>query len=280
MAFRFWAVITGIVLVYSLLVFRVYDLQMRNGRYFLARAQSEYVSSVSLDAPRGMIYFTDRDSSHFPVVMNKDFPIVYAVPKSIGDIKEAARLLSDTLDIPTVTLLARFSKSQSEYELLKKKVDPAVADAVAKLNIKGVYVDSAPSRFYLRGELAAHLLGYVGTTVNTGSGERGYYGVEEFYNSTLAGIPGERLKGEVIKPRPGKDIVLTIYPNIQLEAERALSNLVEAYKARVGSVIVEDPLTGKILAMGSIPTFDPNYYGQFPIASFLNPVTQNVYEPG
>jgi len=73
---------------------------------------------------------------------------------------------------------------------------------------------------------------------------------------------------------------LTIDPNIQIEAERILDKLVSECKAKGGSVIVEDPKTGKILAMGGYPNFDPNDYGKFPIANFLNPTTQQIYEPG
>jgi cell division protein FtsI/penicillin-binding protein 2 len=74
--------------------------------------------------------------------------------------------------------------------------------------------------------------------------------------------------------------VLTLDPNIQIEAERILVSAVERHAATGGSVIVQDPVTGKILAMASAPAFDPNAYQESPIDTFLNPAVQEIYEPG
>ena len=81
-------------------------------------------------------------------------------------------------------------------------------------------------------------------------------------------------------PKDGDNIQLTIDANIQSHAEEVLATLVTGYRGEGGTVIVADPKTGKILAMASYPTFDPNTYGEFEIGSFLNPSVQSVYEPG
>jgi cell division protein FtsI/penicillin-binding protein 2 len=146
-----------------------------------------------------------------------------------------------------------------------------VAQAVNDANVKGVYADYESERYYPLGSVASQVLGYVGPNAS-GAGESGHYGIEGFYNNVLKGPPSTDGVGE--------DINLTIDPNIESEAENIFDNLVTANGATGGSVIVEDPQTGKILAMGATPDFDPNNYGQSPIANFLNPSVQAVYEPG
>jgi cell division protein FtsI/penicillin-binding protein 2 len=273
MASRFTVLIVALLLGYSFLVFKLYDLELVKGGYYTARAQSEVLASAEVDANRGGIYFTDKDGGTLPAAIDKDFPIIYAVPKEILDADEAANALAPILNIPVANLTNIFSKPNDEYESLMKKADPAVAQAVQDLNIKGIYTDTAPSRFYPLGPVASQLLGYVGPNANS-TGESGHYGIEEFYNDTLAGISSGTNAGV------GVDVTLTIDPNIQIEAEKILDNLIVANGATGGSVIVEDPQTGKILAMGASPSFDPNNYASSSIANFLNPVTQEVYEPG
>ncbi|HSV62852.1 MAG TPA: penicillin-binding protein 2, partial [Chthoniobacterales bacterium] len=157
------------------------------------------------------------------------------------------------------------------YELLIKKADPTVAREVNDTNIPGVYADFEPARFYPLSSVASQLLGFVGPN-STKSGESGHYGVEEFYNSMLSGTSSA---GGV-----GADLTLTIDPNIQIEAEKVLDDLVKANNATGGSVIVEDPQTGKILAIGNDPSFDANNYAAAPIGNFLDTAVQSVYEPG
>ncbi|MBI4087446.1 MAG: penicillin-binding protein 2 [Candidatus Liptonbacteria bacterium] len=261
------------------MLFHLYDLQIVKGGYYLARSGAEYLAQEYLDANRGAIYFTGRNGSFLPAVLNKDFPIVYAVPKEIEDVSEAAHALAPILERPAEELKTLFSKKNDLYEMLVKKADPALASQIADLKIKGISVDKQAGRFYPLGSLASHALGFVGPTAQSAA-DAGHYGLEEFYNKDLSGERGSVSGSKIKKTVPGKDVVTTLDPNIQIEAERILENLVKTYKARGGSVIVEDPRTGRILAMGSYPDFDPNQYGEFPIASFLNPNVQQVYEPG
>ncbi len=166
--------------------------------------------------------------------------------------------------MPVSTLENNLSRPNDSYELLVRKADQPVADAVTALGVKGIIVDSEPDRFYPLGTVASQVLGYVGPDSAT-NGERGFYGIEQEYGAALGG---------------GADIDLTIDPNIQIEAEKIMDDTVAQNGATGGSVIVEDPQTGKILAMGATPDFDPNYYSSSSIANFLNPTIESVYEPG
>ncbi len=279
MVIRFSILIVCLALAYSFLLFHLYDLAIVNGDYYLGRAGSEYLSQNLLNANRGSVYFKDKDGNLLPAVLNKDFPVIYSVPKEIDDSSEAANVLTPLLKKSVEELKSIFSKSNDLYEVLVKKANASLVQEVADLKIKGIYVDKEAGRFYPMETLASQALGFVGPTAESAL-DAGHYGLEEFYNKELSGVSGSIAGSKIVKPVPGEDLVLTLDPNIQIEAERILDNLVKTYSASGGSVIVEDPQTGRILAMGSYPNFDPNKYSQFPVASFLNPVTQQIYEPG
>jgi len=274
MAYRFSLVITGIIGAYALLLFHLYQIQLVKGGYYFAKAASEVASSQGINGSRGAIYFTDQNGNELPAAIEKPFPIIYAVPSSIDDVQEAANTMAPILDMPVSTLEKIFKKPNDSYELLVRKADPGVAARVDAANIKGVYADLENDRYYPLGSVASQVLGYVGPNASR-AGESGHYGLESLYNNYLEGMTtsGPSATG-------GSDLQLTIDPNIQTEAEKILDDLVAANGASGGSVIVEDPQTGKILAMGEDPDFNPNSYSSSPIADFLNTNVQSVYEPG
>jgi len=279
MVFRFTVIISILFCAFGLLIWKVYNLQIVHGDYYTARAESEYSALNALTASRGLVYFTDKDGNQLPAVVNKDFPVIYAVPKDVEDPEEAANALSPILNRPVDELEKLLSKPNDSYELLQKKADQSVAGKIEDLKIKGIYIKTESNRFYPLAAVASHILGYVGPN-SENAGESGHYGLEEFYNEVLSGVSGDMFGGKVVEPKQGEDLILTIDPNIQIEAERILANLVGTYKAEGGSVIVEDPKTGKILAMTNLPNFDPNTYSKYPVADFMNSSVQQIYEPG
>ncbi len=243
------------------------------------RAESQYTAANFLKAERGKIYFTDKNGKELPAATNKNFPLVYSVPKVIDDAKETANRLASVLEALPEDLEKKFSKKNDTYELLKRKADAELAGRVEEMEVKGVYVDYVPERFYPFGRMAAHLLGFVSPN-DTDAGESGRYGAEEFYENTLRGKTGEIENSKIVPSQPGSDLALTIDPNVQREAERILENLIKNYSAIGGSVVVMEPESGKILTMASFPNFDPNSYSEADIPDFVNPVTQKIYEPG
>ncbi len=276
---RFLFLIIAIAGGYSFLFFRLYNIQLSKGDYYLARAQSQYMASGSVAAKRGTIYFSDKNDNKLAVAVEKDFPVIYAVPKVIDDAKEAYNRLAQILPDISPSLEKKFSDKSNNYVLLERKTDQSVVDKVTQENIKGIFTDSEPERFYPFGSLASHVLGFVGPN-SADNGESGKYGLEKFYEDLLNGVPGKTEGGKVIQPQDGGDLTLTIDPNIQKQAETLLSSLVKNYKAKAGAFIVEEPSTGKILAMGGAPDFDPNNYSGANVADFLNPAVQKIYEPG
>ncbi len=276
---RLSALIIVFFLGYSALVFKLYNLQLSKGDYYLAQAQSQYAARDALSADRGAIYFTDKNGNRLPAVTTKDFPQIYAVPKEIEDPTEAAHMLAGILNRSAKDLLIQFDKPKDQYELLAKKAEPETASKAKDLKLKGLYVENVSQRFYPFGTLAAHLLGFVAPSADD-AGLNGKYGIEEFYNSVLAGRDGTAKEGRITPARNGEDITLTIDPNIQKEAERVLKDTMDKFGAPGGMFIVAEPKTGKILALGADPGFDPNNYSKYEFSDFINPATQQLYEPG
>jgi cell division protein FtsI/penicillin-binding protein 2 len=256
--------IIGIIVAYAFLLFRMSELQLEKNGYYTARAASEQSASTAAALNRGAIYFMNTDGTTLPVAIDKDFPTIYAVPTAVADVGEAANTLAPILGMPVDALQALLSKPHDSYELLMAKADSSIANEVSSLDLPGIYVDNEPSRYYPLGTVAAQVLGFVGPDASK-IGASGHYGVEKYDDATLAA---------------GNDVTLTIDPNIEIEGEKILEDLVAANGATGGSFIVEEPKTGRILAMAGYPAFDPNSYASSPFADFLNPTVQSIYEPG
>jgi cell division protein FtsI/penicillin-binding protein 2 len=263
MAYRFATVIGILVSAYAFLLFHLFQLQLVKTGFYTAQADSEAASIADSNANRGAIYFTDENGNALPAAVDQEFPIIYADPSVITNPASVAATLAPVLGMPASTLTQIFS-ANSEYHLLINKAPDDVAQKVSTLNIKGVVADYEDERYYPMGPIASQVLGYVGPNA-TNTGESGHYGIEGMDNAEL---------------EAGNDVTLTIDPNVQTEAETVLDNLVAANGATGGDVIVEDPMTGKILAMGGTPSFDPNDYQSSTLADFLNTNLESIYEPG
>lgn len=275
---RFAIILFFIAALYVSLIFNLYRIQIEKGDYYSARAASEQQSRNNLRAARGGLYFTDRYDNKIPAAVNKTYPVIYAVPEEIEDVEEASSMIADILDLDVVKVGVMLGKKNDEYELLIRKATDKQIEDVEMAAIKGIYVGEEDHRFYPFGILASHLLGYVGASSD---GEViGRYGIESFYDKHLAGTPGRLDDGELIKSIAGESMELTIDRNIQSRAEEILSDLVNKFKGEGGVVIVNEPKTGKILAMASNPTFDPNNYSASPISNYLNKAVSAIYEPG
>ena len=229
---------------------------------------------------RGGIYFSDKNGTPVAAAITKAYPVIFAVPKDVKDPELMTAELSGILNIKNDKLFSMLNKgSEDEYELLVKKASNGQVDKIKELKPAGIYIEEENFRFYPLKTLASHVLGFVGSASDN-SGLNGRYGLELLYNGGLGGEEG-RLDGErVIKPIAGKNIYLTIDSNIETAAEEVLFNLIQKYSADQGMVMVQDPKTGKILAMGAYPNFDPNNFSDYKIGDFLNPIVQSVFEPG
>ncbi len=278
---RIKALISVFGILFFVLIFNIYNLQVRKSDYYLIKAESQERASGILEAPRGNIYFTDRNSNLIPAALNKEYPTIFAVPIEVqasGDtMQDYAEKLSPILNLSVEELKKKLSKKADQYELLAEKATGEQISQIKDLNLKGIYIDSHFLRFYPFEDLAAHVLGFVGSSGDT---KKGVYGLESYFDETLAGKDGEIKGDKIIEAKAGDNLILTLDRNIQAEAEEITKKLIDQYDAAAGTVIVQEPQTGRILAMASFPNFNPNDYSKYEIKNFLNPAVQGVYEPG
>jgi cell division protein FtsI (penicillin-binding protein 3) len=277
-AFCFWIAAIGLRLVW---------LQVVQHAEWMDRAEKQQQRTFAVAPRRGVLY--DRNLRELAMTVLVDS--VYAVPSELGENRgEAANLLArmvhtDPEDKFTSEpqMLARFNASRN-FAWVARRVDAATAERVKELNLKGVYFQKEFKRFYPDGDLAAQVLGYVGTD------DTGLSGLEEQFDDAMHGAPGHKLtavdakshvRGSVEnEPMPGENLVLTIDANIQHMAERALDDQVKKVKALHGTIVVQDPHTGQILALAVSPRFNPNDSRHMEPGSLENLAVSDIYEPG
>ncbi|MDD5431206.1 MAG: penicillin-binding protein 2 [Candidatus Pacebacteria bacterium] len=266
-------------LLFLALNFKIYDIQINKGNIYSAKAESFNRLSDSLNAVRGNIYFTDKNGNQVQVAINKEYPAIYAVPKEIKNPVEAAGELASVLSLDKTGLLSIFSKENDPYESLLKKADPQLVEESVNLGIKGIYINYETSRFYPFNNLAAQVLGFTAPNAED-SVLSGKYGIESYFNEELSGKSGI-VKGDITeRAQAGKDIRLNLDINVQTKAESILAAMLEQHSAEKGTIIVENPKTGKIIAMANYPSFDPNNYSESKLGNFINSAVQSIYEPG
>ena len=273
MAVRFSIILSVIFCAYALLVFNLYELQVVKGKRYVARADSQSSGVDWQVARRGSIFFTDKNGNSMQIATVKDVSFLYAVPAKMDDIAETAHQLAPAINQSAEDLITSFKNKKQV--VLEKNATPQMLKEVESLSLKGIYDSFKPTRFYPLGGLAAHTIGFVSPD-SEGVGESGRYGVEKFYDASLKGASSS----EGATPSQGEDLYLTLEPNVQKEAEKILKEIVERFSAIGGLAMVQDPRTGKILALAGGPTFDPNTYKESELSTFLNPATQKRYEPG
>lgn len=200
----------------------------------------------------------------------------------------------DELDVVRQQLHTKFDQKTDPYEPLLRPyevLDEPFKQFLTERNFPGVVVEEEEVRTYPEKTLAAHVLGYVGYQEE---GRVGKYGVEGYYEKTLAGdlgflsserdTAGNYIGSAAREFRPaqdGSDVVLTIDRVVQSFIEEELRTGVEKYGAERGSILVMNPKTGAIVGMATYPTFDPNYYYAINDPRVqLNPVVSDIFEPG
>lgn len=278
MKFKLWSVRIFFLILFSVLGVYLYNIQVDNRSNYITKAQAQGKILGSFEPSRGIIYVTDKNGSYTPIVLNKEYHTVYAVPIEIQEPKDVASKIAPIVDKDIETLVKALSKPKSKYALLIEKATEEQIKAIVNLNIKGIYIKPKVYRSYPFGTMASQVLGFVSFQDDGQIGGR--YGIELEFDKELRGTPGDIRDGSLIEPQNGQDLYLTIDKNIQNEAELLIDKLNKEWNAEGATMIVQEPSTGKILAMASVPGFDPNNYGKYPLKNFINPAVQIPYEPG
>ena len=258
---------------------RLADLQLLRYGEYLARAERQQQHIVAISPQRADIL--DRNLQE--LAMSTSLDSCFAVPSEIEDNDRAASLLGPLVGSAPDEIATRLSSSHS-FVWIARKLPPATVARIRKLNLRGIYFQKENQRFYPKRDLAAAVLGYVDID------EKGIGGIEYQLDDRIRSKASRMLilsdahnrwyESADKAPEAGASVELTIDENIQFVAEKELAAAIEETHAKTGTVIVQDPNDGQILAMASWPKFDPNAPGSSPGEARMNRAIGALYEPG
>lgn len=290
---RFYFLFSFVLVMAACILGRAFSLQVLKYNIYSALAKDQHEVIEKLVPRRGEIFIQEKNDVWHSLATNRNFQTVFLSPKEVPQDKKdetAEKLSSVITDISKDEVLNKLKDSEDPYEPLKSKLSDDVASKIKEFNLKGVHLTAESWRWYPQGELASHILGFVGVKDNEKIGQ---YGIEQYYEIELKGKNG-LLKSEKdamgrwllmgdydMQPaEDGAKIYLTLDQNIQFTVEHRMKALIDKWKAPSGCAIVIEPKTGAIRAIASFPQFDPNDYKKSEIDYFINSCTQELYEPG
>jgi len=275
-------------------IFRLGWWQIYQKEPLSAQAENQRWEEKTVPAKRGEIFFTDQH----PLALSLPFYNLFAFkPELKIDFNVLGEKLSDLLE--TDRQKKEILKNSIVEKLnqpplwipLSEKIEPDQKKAIEHLGINGLHFEEKFNRFYPEASQAAHLLGFVGK--NEEGEDRGYFGLEGFYEEDLRGEEGKIIQENdalgrpivlgnnyEIPPKNGSNLVLFLDRQLQWLAEKKLEEGVKRYGAKEGLVIISSPKEGSILALSAFPDFDPNEYSQTDPLLFLNPAISATFEPG
>jgi cell division protein FtsI/penicillin-binding protein 2 len=287
---RINAVIFAFFGILALIFFRLYFLQVIDYSSFRALADNQHNIFKKLIPERGEIFLKDKDGL-FPIALNREAKMAYAVPQEIDDPQKTSTEMADNLNLNREELLAKFSKEGDLYEVVKNRLSEAEVEKINSLNLKGIHLSDEIYRYYPSGELASQVVGFVGWEEE---GLAGKYGVEASFEKRLGGEEGDIFQNrdssgnwitvgerKITEAKNGESLILTLDHIVQYETEKILKSAVLQFEAESGSVIVMETMTGRILSMANYPTFNPNEYSQVESMDlYRNPAVSDAYECG
>src|ERR1700674_2140123 len=258
---------------------RLAYLQLFRYSEYYSRAQHQQRLIVEVGASRAEIF--DRNMN--PLAMSVPVDSAFAVPSEIADPDMVARLIGKVLEVRPEEIATRLAASHS-FAWIARKLPPEKAERIAAMTLRGIYFKGGGGGFYPKRELASHILGYVDID------ERGLGGIEYSLDDHIRSKPGKMLiladahrrwyDSTDKAPDAGTSVVLTLDEKIQYIAERELAQAIQDTRSKAGTVIVENPNTGELLAVANWPTFNPNITKESDPESRMDRAASALYEPG
>jgi cell division protein FtsI (penicillin-binding protein 3) len=267
---------------FVLILGRMFQLQVLKKEQLYKLAARQQHAQIPLVPKRGTIY----DSRGNELAVSIEVDSVYADARKVTEVEKTARELAAILEIDREELKQRL-KGHRSFEWVQRKISPKEVEQIKELRLPGVSFLKENRRFYPNSQLAAHLVGFVGLD------SKGLEGIEFQYDALLNGenqvwnTARDALGREIAMGKTpfGKEdhyrnIILTLDKPIQHITETELGRGVEKWGGKGGMAIAMDPWSGKILAMASFPTFNPNQFIQYRSKSWRNRALSDVFEPG
>ena len=282
----------GLSLIILLVLGRLVTLQVIQASNLNAKGIEHRTTDLSLRPERGTILDAQGN------VLAQSIPVkeIFADPKSLSDQiskkqykgtkEDVAKNLGSILGIDAQLIQDKLNKNLA-WISLAHQVDLHKADEIMALKIPGVGLNEEEKRIYPMGKLAASALGIVNLEGH------GVEGIEAYYDNALFGKPGFQSQEQDTRARsildalhqgepssPGNSLTLTLDSTIQYFVEQQLDNLQQSTNANSVTILAMDPKTGRVLGLGSRPTFDPTDYSKATPDVRRNLAIGMSYEPG
>lgn len=279
-------ILTAIILFGFCVIFlRLVDLMVFKHETLIQKAQQQYQKVITLMPQRGTIW--DRGMRELAINIETDS--LYAVPSDVNDVNTLSKELAPLIRVSASRLISKLSSERKKsFVWLARKIDEETSLKVGslknKLKLKEIGLLTETKRYYPKGQLASHILGY------TNIDNKGLEGVELRYDKY---INGEKKNISIIRDArgvnlsqgseggiPGNNLLLTIDEGLQNIIEREIEKAMETWRASAAVAIMMNPMTGEILAMANRPTYDPNSPAEADVHERRNRAVTDFYEPG
>lgn len=275
------------IILGAIIIGRLFFLQIKEHDKYKKLANAQHVREKIIYAKRGKIFFSDGITV---LAENQGVSNVAVAPGEVEKPEEVAKTLSSALGISESSILKKIKDKSNSWVIIKNSVPLSKTEKINSL--PGIHFEPYLNRLYPQGNIASGIIGFYGYD-SSGKKKVGSYGIEEYFQKELAGKDGFRKgmvdaeqnpifssQNKIKEPVDGSDIVLTIDQNIQFFIEDKLKEIYKKYKPQNATFIVISPKTGEIMAMASLPNFDPNkYYKEKDSKVFKNPALLS-FEPG
>ena len=287
-------IVAMLALAFIVLIARAAYVQVIDNAFFQRQGAVRFERTIELPASRGRIY----DRNGLLLASSVVAPGIWADPegvrKELDKLEPSARQqqqaklqqLAKLLGMPPAELNKKLDAGERNFAWLRRQVDKSVADQIAALGIAGIYQRKEYKRRYPEGEAAAHVIGFANVE------NKGQEGAELSFEKQLAGKPGSRRVykdrlgrviesvGDDVPPIDGQDIQLSIDSKVQFFAYQKLRDAVTQHKAKSGSVVVLDALTGEVLALANYPSYSPDNRSRLTGSQLRNIALTDTFEPG
>lgn len=270
------------LLIFLVIAGRAFQLQVLQGERLKNLGDRQHLKEWIVQPKRGALL----DRAGEPLALSLEAQSVYARPHRIQQPESASRHLASVLGLSVSEVKQRLT-AERPFVWLKRQIKPAEAEKIQALNIEGIGMFYEPNRYYPQGQLAGHLIGFVGRDAE------GLEGLELQYNDYIRGETGSSVaerdalgrrvlvRGlEGLQIPPGGDIHLTLDTAIQHLVEKELEATIAKYRAKTGVVIVLEPFTGEVLALANYPAFNPNKFSRASAEQRRNRAVADSFEPG
>ena len=275
-------IVAALALGFVGLTARAAYIQVVNNDFFQRQGKVRFMRTLELPASRGRVL----DRNGLILASSVEAASIWAIPEDVERDPAKLRQLARLLEMPLAELDKKLEDEDKTFVWLRRQVDEPVAQQIMKLDIKGIYRRKEYKRQYPEGEAAAHVVGF------TNVEDQGQEGVELAFQHDLLGKPGSRrvIKdrlgrvvediGEQVPPVDGREIQLSIDSKVQFFAYQKLRDAVTQHKAKAGSVVVLDAVTGEVLALANYPSYVPDKRRNLSGEQLRNRAITDTFEPG